>query len=183
MSLLSGRTITGLLIGSVIFNLLLAGAIVGRFFLASPSLRSFPPTMGWVLRGLPPEERETIRPLLAEHMQGTVAAQRALAHAQRKASLLMREDHLDEKALAQAFAELRDASRDSQETMHRALIEVMVAISPEQRRQVIGYMRGGWRGETGRRPGERGGNRPGEQDRMPPPRSPDPADTPPAEGF
>lgn len=152
-----------LLACSLALNLLLLGAFLGRFLTERPYPRAFPPHMGWVLRGLPEEERLHLRPLLEQHQQRAESLQRELLDAQGEATRQLRSEQLTEQDLRDALAKLRAASNASQQAMHDTLVEVMQQLEPSQRKQVMRFMRGDWRGEMRRRGDmlRRGDMRPG----------------------
>lgn len=165
------RWIAILLACSLAVNLLLLGAFLGRFFRERPYPGTFPPHMGWILRGLPEEERQNIRPVLREHQRRAESLQRALISAQEEASKQLRSEELVEQDLQDALAALRAASNASQQAMHDALAEVMQRLEPGQREQVMRSMRGDWSGEMRRRGDRRRGRRPPlvQEEKPPPP--------------
>jgi len=148
------RWIAILLGCSLAVNLLLLGAFLGRFARERPDPGAFPPHMGWILRGLPTEERQPLRAVLRQHRQRAVPIQRELAKAQGEATRQLRSEDLNEQDLQDALSKLRTASNASQQAMHDTLVDVMKRLEPQQRIKVIRSMRGEWRGEM-RRKGER----------------------------
>ena len=56
------RWVAILLAVSLAINLLLAGAFIGRLLTERRDPGTFPPHMGWILRGLPDQERQTQNP-------------------------------------------------------------------------------------------------------------------------
>lgn len=163
-----------LLACSLALNLLLLGAFLGRFLTERPYPRAFPPHMGWVLRGLPEEERQHLMPLLERHQQRAQSLQRELLDAQGEATRQLRSEQLIEEDLQDALVKLRAASNASQQAMHDTLAEVMQQLEPVQRKQVMRFMRGDWRGEMRRRGDMRRG-RPFSPDVQPKERRPAPA--------
>ncbi len=165
------RWIAILLVCSLAVNLLLLGALLGRFFRERAYPGTFPPHIGWILRGLPEEERQNIRPVLREHQRRAELVLRALISAQEEASKQLRSEELVEHDLQDALAALRAASNASQQAMHDALAEVMQRLEPGQREQVMRSMRGDWSGEMRRRGDRRRGRRPPlvQEEKPPPP--------------
>tara|TARA_Y100000031_G_scaffold152269_1_gene195078 strand:+ start:9897 stop:10409 length:513 start_codon:yes stop_codon:yes gene_type:complete len=155
------RWIGILLACSLAVNLLLLGAFLGRFFGERPYPGAFPPHMGWVLRGLPEEERQHLRPVLRKHQRRAASLQRELADAQGEATKQLRSEELDEQDLQDALSRLRAASNASQQAMHDTLVEVMQQLEPQRRKEVMLFMRGDWRREMRRRGEGRRGRRPG----------------------
>lgn len=149
------RWITILLACSLALNLLLLGAFLGRFFTERPRPGTFPPHMGWILRGLPSEERLQLRPVLKQHQERAASLQRELFKAQQDASRELRSEELNEQDLQDALARLRAASNASQQAMHDSLVDVMKRLQPGQRKQVMRSMGRDWRGEIRRRGGMR----------------------------
>ncbi len=149
----SGRSrwIAILLACSLALNLLLLGAFLGRLTRERPYPGAFPPHMGWILGGLPKEERKQLKPVLKQHQQRSVALRLELANAQREASRQLRSDELIEQDLQDALANLRAASNASQQAMHDTLVDVMKRLEPQKRKQVMKSIRRNWRGEMRRR--------------------------------
>jgi len=155
------RWVAILLAVSLALNLLLAGAFIGRFLTQRPDPGTFPPHMGWILRGLPDQERQQLRPVLRQHQQRAISLQRQLNDAQQEASRQLRIEDLNEQDLLDALGKLRAASNASQQAMHDSLVDVMKRLDPEQRKEVMQSIRGDWRNEMRRRgDGRRSAGRP-----------------------
>jgi uncharacterized membrane protein len=155
------RWVAILLAVSLALNLLLAGAFIGRLLTERRDPGTFPPHMGWILRGLPDQERQQLRPVLRQHQQRAIALRRQLNDAQREASRQLGIEELNEQDLLDALGKLRAASNASQQAMHDSLVDVMKRLEPGQRKQVMQSIRGDWRNEMRRRgDGRRSAGRP-----------------------
>jgi uncharacterized membrane protein len=117
------------LVLSLAINLLVAGAILGRF-------RDHAPPLDWATEPLDPEARDLIRPMMRERVTKTIQMRRELRRAQARIRDLMTDDSLDEAALAEELAGLRALSGEYQRVMHETAVEIMAQLTPEQRLRV-----------------------------------------------
>jgi uncharacterized membrane protein len=146
---------------SLTINFLLIGAILGRISSGVPLSRPFPPELGWVLRSLEPDARQSLRPRLKEHARNSKPVRRQLRESQQAVNELLLQDPLDKTTLASSMTELRKYSSESQREMHASLIDIMSELDLEQRVQVMKFLNRNWRDEMrGRRRDHRPPKRP-----------------------
>jgi uncharacterized membrane protein len=157
---MSSRWIKVTLVISLTVNLLFIGAILGRISSGVPLTRPFPPDLGWVLRNVEPDTRQSLRAQLREQAMTSRPMRRQLRESQQTVNRLLLDDPLDQQALADSMAELRKYSTESQEEMHRSLITIMSQLDLDQRKQVMRRLNHNWRDEMRHR----------NRDHRPPPR-------------
>ncbi len=136
------RLLLGALILSVAVNLLLAGIFMGRLAGPERSVGPVDPVMGMrrLIRDLPPERAED----LAEHYRhyfSTIRPRfRELRASQRQLREAMLTEPLDKAAVREAMVGFQNQLRDSQGQAHDAIIELMAALTLDERRQLITLM-------------------------------------------
>ena len=137
------RWLAVLLAVSLAVNLGLAGFAAGRMFSGFHGGPLHDPARGLArsLRGLPDERRDALRPLLRAEMRRIGPSVRELRGAQRDLIELASAEPFDRQALEAALERFRNELLASQERSHRALVEVMAALTEAERRQVLESMR------------------------------------------
>ena len=127
---------------SLALNLALIGFVAGRA--SGPGMRHLAPdpSLGAfrLVRQLPEERREALRPLLREHYRGIRPKLRALHASQAKIRDALDSEPYDPAELERALDAFRAALLASQEHSHRALIRVASDMSPDERHQLIQAM-------------------------------------------
>lgn len=149
---MSSRWIKITLVISLTINLLFIGAIVGRISSGVPLSRPFPPHLGWMLRNVDPETRESLEPQLRKLARNSMPMRRQLRESQQAVNKLLLQDPLDQVALASSMGELRRYSTESQQQMHTTLIAIMSQLDLDQRKQVMNFLNRNWRDEMRGRP-------------------------------
>lgn len=144
---MSSRWMKITLVISLTVNLLFIGAILGRISSGVPLSRPFPPHLGWVLRNVDPDTRESLEPQLRKLARSSMPIRRHLRESQEAVIRLLLQDPLDQAALALGMDELRKYSSESQREMHRSLIAIMGELNLEQRKQVMNFLNRNWREE------------------------------------
>jgi uncharacterized membrane protein len=158
---MSGRWTKILLVISLTVNLLFIGVVLGRISSGAPLARPFPPHLGWVLRSVDQDTRQSLEPQLREHARHSRPMRKKLRESQQAVNELLLQDPLDHAALASRLDELRKYSSEAQKEMHTSLIAVMAELDPEQRSHVMNFLNRNWRDEMrGRRRDHRPPKRP-----------------------
>ena len=146
---------------SLTINLLFIGVVLGRISTGAPLSRPFPAHLGWVLRIVDPETRQSLEPQLREHARNLRPMRRQLMESQQAVNELLLQDPLDHDVLASSMDELRKFSSESQREMHMSLIAIMGQLDLEQRKQAMKFLNRNWRDEMrGRRRDHRPPTRP-----------------------
>jgi uncharacterized membrane protein len=156
------RWVVAVLVVSLVLNLLAAGFIVGRLT-GPPAVIAPDPTAGYgrMLRFLPDERREAVSPMLRRQLRETMKGARTLRREHSAVFDALTADPFEPAALEAALAELRETLNATQETAHRALVELAGSLSLEERRQLAEAMRKPpWRSRERGAPGPPPGPRP-----------------------
>jgi len=122
-----------LLIVSVALNLLLIGVGVGRH-LARPPER---PHFDWMMQGVNTATRARLHRSAREYFRDTRPNRRALREAQRALHRAIVADPYSEEDVARAFAGVREASAELQETLHRQTLDALGKMEREERMRVL----------------------------------------------
>jgi uncharacterized membrane protein len=151
-------------------NLALAGFIAGRMIeprfgppRLDPALAFFP-----VVRQLPEERRDVLRPIMSAEFAAVRPNMRRMAAAQRAIRDALTAEPYSEDALADALAEFRSALLASQEDSHAALVRLASALTQDERNMLATSMRHGPHPGI-RRSGGPGMHTPGVRVHAPPP--------------
>ena len=147
-----------LLVFSMGLNLVFVGVVVGRHLLGmSPGRAHFE----WMTQEVSEETRRKLRSTIREHMQESLAVRIKLHKAQHQLRAAVTTDEYVETDVVARLAEVRRASADLQESMHKQMVENLRQLAPEERSHVLGMMKRhdnrGRRGppsEHPRRPGD-----------------------------
>jgi uncharacterized membrane protein len=127
---------------SLVLNLLLTGFVIGRLTWGAPGGPPDPTAgFGRLLRFLPEERRDALRPLVREEMRAVAREARGLRgeHAAMYAALTA--EPFDAAALASALASLRLRLDATQEAAHRSFVALATRLTPEERRELAAAMR------------------------------------------
>ena len=137
------RWLAALLAASVALNLGLAGFVAGQVFSRGPGGPLQDPARGLAhaIRGLPDERRDALKPLLRSQMRRIGPSVRQLRGAQRDLARLATAEPFDRQALESALEGFRNGLLASQERSHRALVEVLAALTKDERQQLLESMR------------------------------------------
>lgn len=156
------RLITMALLLSVAINLLLVGGIVSRLAIIdrAPDMRPVPNSIGWLLQDLSDERRRELLPLFRDSSDEVRPLRREMMQAQRRIARLMAADTLDHETLSGAFATLREVSDRYQRHSHEMTVDLLAALSPEERQQARAFLQ-----RRGPRESSRPSNRPRPNDR------------------
>jgi uncharacterized membrane protein len=148
-----------LLVFSIGLNLVFIGVAVGRHLSdMSPGRAHFE----WMTQEVSEETNRKLRSSMREHMQESLPARRELRKAQHQLHSAITADEYVETDVVARLAEVRRASADLQESMHKQMVENLRQLAPEERSHVLGMMmklhdKKGRRGppsEHPRRPGD-----------------------------
>lgn len=113
-------------------NLIFGGLMVGRW-IAGPLQ---PPPLLWALRALPDESRDELRPLLRHQFMDSREVRGELRRSAEKVRELVEAESLDEQALRESLANLREVTGRYQVQIHDSAVRIMQTISAEERRRV-----------------------------------------------
>lgn len=154
------RLITLLLLFSVAINLLLIGGIVTRLATLDrpPEMRPLPNNVGWLLRDLGEARRRELAPLFSDSSEEVRPLRREMMQAQRRIASLMAAETLDPEALGEAFATLREVADRYQRRSHELTVDLLAALSPEERQQAQAFLQRRGPREDSRQPNRPRGN-------------------------
>lgn len=126
--------VMGLVI-SVAVNLVLAGFVAGDHMSRGPVPGMLDPSLSMfrVLRQLPDERREEIRPVVREHFRSMRGDLHRIRQAQRGINEALEQEPFDPKVLNDALADFRAALLDGQQENHLVLVRVATAMTAEER--------------------------------------------------
>jgi uncharacterized membrane protein len=144
---MSDRWLKVTLLISVALNFLIIGAIAGFLISGAPDARPFPPHLGWIVRHVDPQTRQTLKPLLMQYHRDSQDALQHMKRAQQQVNQLIVANPMDPMALSKSLEDLRSVSAESQTLMHRAMIDILGQLDSEQRQQVLHSLNRNWRHE------------------------------------
>lgn len=133
---------------SVTVNLLVGGALIGRWYRwgGEPG----PPPMHWVARDVDPALHEQLRSHMRRQMTQAQPLREDLRAAMREVRGLSAAETFDRAAMARSLVRLRDAQQAYQAFMHEQLLEFAQSLPVEQR---VALLAGALHRGEGRRPG------------------------------
>ena len=148
---------------SLALNLGLVGFMIGKaagpptFFRAAAGMD---PTVGLgrMLRFLPEERRREVMGRDAHRQIRQSLA--AVRQTQRALNRQLREEDFDAAAVTATLQSFRERFAESQARSHAALVAAAARLTPAERQQLVGQMRGGRRGDRPRRREGAGRERP-----------------------
>lgn len=128
------------LVASLGLNIFLGGFVAARMLGPKPQAVA-PEIVGLDLRGLPQglslQVREELEDSLRDHQREIRRAYKDYRNQQREISQLLREEKLNEKAVAQAYEQLRRLNAQVQGPMQRALVDAIRKMDTASRRQFV----------------------------------------------
>jgi uncharacterized membrane protein len=125
---------------SVTVNLLLGGIMVGRAFQEKPhrAKREVPE-----LRPEREDRRGALRDVYREHGNEFKESRLAIADARKAARAALETEPFERAALESALAQLRKETVESQEIMHRSILDAAEKGSPEKRKELANALERG----------------------------------------
>lgn len=160
---------------SLTVNLFLIGGIVSRTMdRPERGTRPFPPNVSWLMRGLSEERREQLVLPQAANVEASRLSRSQMSARQLRVNELMAADPVDAEAIAQAFAELRQAYSEYQQMSHQQTIDMLMQLTVAERQQALEFLSSRRSREDGnRRPGSRPPSGPLSSPPIAPPARPD----------
>ncbi len=142
------------LTASVVINLLLVGFLVGRVS-GMPRLSTFQAntqaSIGWMMRHLPDERRDVLRPEARAHFGELRPALRKLRQAQRRLFELLIAEELDQDALNGVIVEMREGIDTTLGHNLEFLAQLAGKLTVEERRMLAEGLRRPHERSPGRR--------------------------------
>lgn len=127
---------------SLLVNLVLVGFMAGRYSAGAVRPPSFDPMLG--MRGaagiLSEQRREELRPRLRQFRAAGPSLKR-LRGTQRTLSDAVTADPFEREKLESALASFRNDLLASQESSHGAFVDLVAALTPEERKRMLKSMR------------------------------------------
>lgn len=136
----TGRATTIILVCSLAVNLLFAGAIIGNALRSHKHGGPMPGGLGWIVRHLDDDTRQTLRPIFETHRQETLPLLREMRSAQQAFETALLDPDVNEQELAQTLSRLRTTSAAFQEAMHEQMVRVISQLGPAERKKVAQYL-------------------------------------------
>jgi len=134
---MSHRALLGLVILSVAINLLLAGLIGGHFIKQG---NNHPKPLGWALKGVSPEVRETVRPLIKAHTQDVLLARRDLRKTERRLRRVIESETMTREELTRSLSAMRESTARYHVLIHDIGVDVLLSLETDQRLKAAPYL-------------------------------------------
>ena len=134
---MSHRALLGLVILSVAINLLLAGLIGGHFIKQG---NNHPKPLGWALKGVSPEVRETVRPLIKAHTKDVLLARRDLRKTERRLRRVIESETMTREELTRSLSAMRESTARYHVLIHDIGVDVLLSLETEQRLKAAPYL-------------------------------------------
>jgi uncharacterized membrane protein len=134
---MSHRALLGLVILSVAINLLLAGLIGGHFIKQG---NNHPKPLSWVLKGVSPEVRETVRPLIKAHAKDVSLARRDLRKTERRLRRVIESETMTREELTRSLSAMRESTARYHVLIHDIGVDVLLSLDTEQRLKAAPYL-------------------------------------------
>lgn len=161
MSLTRKNLLLWVVVISLSVNLFFIGAVIARVLNTRDSPVA-PISMRWVMRDMEPQAREQLSPLIRAQNEQMRPVRMQMFLAQREVNQLLAADPVDETAILEAFARLREANLLFQQMSHEQLTSIFSQLTPEQRQQAFRFISERRNpNDGGGRPGSGPGSRPG----------------------
>ena len=126
------RSLLIALIASIALNLLVAGALVGRW-----TRPAGPPPLSWTLQSVAPEPREQLRGKLRGRQAEVRPLRENMHRAMQDVRAAAATEPLDTAALTAALENARDAQTQYQAFLHGNVVEILASLPVEQRMAVL----------------------------------------------
>ena len=134
---MSHRALLGLVILSVAINLLLVGLIGGHFIKQG---NNHPKPLGWVLEGVSPEVRETVRPLMKAHTKDVLLARRDLRKTERRLRRVIESETMTREELTRSLSAMRESTARYHVLIHDIGVDVLLSLEADQRLKAAPYL-------------------------------------------
>lgn len=143
----SQRTLTVVAAASLLLNVFLGGATLGRMFGERRRAAETPKASGSHLvpqahvQALPLEERRRFRAAMAPHRPAIRAARQAHRDARRQIELDIAAPMFDQAKVVDDFKALRQTNRDTEEAVDAALLDALAGLPPASRAELVSHVR------------------------------------------
>jgi uncharacterized membrane protein len=134
---MSHRALLGLVILSVAINLLLAGLIGGHFIKQG---NNHPKPLGWALKGVSPEVRETVRPLIKAYTKDVLLARRDLRKTERRLRRVIESETMTREELTRSLSAMRESTARYHVLIHDIGVDVLLSLETDQRLKAAPYL-------------------------------------------
>jgi uncharacterized membrane protein len=134
---MSHRALLGLVILSVAINLLLAGLIGGHFIKQG---NNHPKPLGWALKGVSPEVRETVRPLIKAYSKDVLLARRDLRKTERRLRRVIESETMTREELTRSLSAMRESTARYHVLIHDIGVDVLLSLETDQRLKAAPYL-------------------------------------------
>ncbi len=134
---MSHRALLGLVILSVAINLLLVGLIGGHFIKQG---NNYPKPLGWALKGVSPEVRETVRPLMKAHAKDVSLARRDLRKTERRLRRVIESETMTREELTRSLSAMRESTARYHVLIHDIGVDVLLSLEADQRLKAAPYL-------------------------------------------
>ena len=134
---MSHRALLGLVILSLVINLLLIGLIGGHFIKQGTNP---PKPLSWALKGVSPEVRETVRPLMKAHAKDVLLARRDLRKTERRLRRVIESETMTREQLTQSLSAMRESTARYHVLIHDIGVDVLLSLETEQRLKAAPYL-------------------------------------------
>ena len=131
------RALLGLVILSVAISLLLAGLIGGHFIKQG---NNHPKPLGWALKGVSPEVRETVRPLIKAHTKDVLLARRDLRKTERRLRRVIESETMTREELTRSLSAMRESTARYHVLIHDIGVDVLLSLETDQRLKAAPYL-------------------------------------------
>ncbi|MDP3517770.1 MAG: periplasmic heavy metal sensor [Pseudohongiella sp.] len=139
MSLNRKNVLIWIVVVSVSINLFFVGTLTARY-LEMRNTSAAPVNMRWVMRDLEPAEREQLLPQIRAQNDVLRPLRMDMFRAQREVNQLLAADPVDQPAVLEAFARLREVNLRYQQLSHEQLTSVFAQLTPMQRQRAFRFM-------------------------------------------
>ena len=144
------RVLFGVAAASLLLNVFLGGAVLGRVF--GEHRRDAEPPKGIAagplvppahVQALPPEDRKRFRAAMAPHRPAIRAARQAHRDARRQIEADIAAPTYDQAKVVADFEALRQTNRTTDEAVDAALIDALAQLPAESRATLVTHVQGG----------------------------------------
>jgi hypothetical protein len=117
--------------------LLLAGLIGGHFIKQG---NNHPKPLGWALKGVSPEVRETVRPLIKAHTKDVLLARRDLRKTERRLRRVIESETMTREELTRSLSAMRESTARYHVLIHDIGVDVLLSLETDQRLKAAPYL-------------------------------------------